>query len=103
MEYEEVKHPKHYNMHPAGIECIEVIQYMTLNIGNAIKYQWRAGLKPGVDNITDLRKAIQYLEFEIKRLENDNKRITERNEETVENSEEQNDNADSAVCSLSRS
>lgn len=68
-EYEFVKHPRHYNLHPAGIECIDVIQYMTFNVGTAIKHCWRAGLKPGQDDVRDLRKAIEYLQFEIERLE----------------------------------
>ena len=83
MKYEEVNHPKHYNMHPSGIECIEVIQWMTFNVGTAIKYLWRAGLKPGADNITDLRKAIWFLNQEIERLESGNKRITDSTQETV--------------------
>ena len=32
-----VDHPKHYNMHPSGIECIDVIRPMSFNIGTAIK------------------------------------------------------------------
>jgi hypothetical protein len=70
-EPELVKHPRHYNVHPAGIECITVIEHMTFNIGTAIKHLWRAGLKPDNDTLTDLRKAITYLEFEIERLERD--------------------------------
>jgi len=86
MKYEEVDHPRHYNLHPSGIECIDVIQWMTFNVGTAMKYQWRAGLKPGADNITDLRKAIWFLNQEIERLESGNKRITDSTQETVENS-----------------
>jgi len=82
-DYEQVHHPKHYNLHPSGIECIDVIEWMTLNVGSAIKYEWRAGLKPGVDNITDLRKAIWFLQREIERLESGNKRITDSTQETV--------------------
>lgn len=67
--YEAVRHPAHYNSHPAGIECITVIEPMTFNIGTAIKHLWRCGLKPGVDKRQDLRKAITYIEFEIARLE----------------------------------
>ena len=66
-----VNHPKHYNLHPAGIECIDVIEYMPHNIGAAIKYLWRAGLKPGEDDIKDISKAIWYLERERQRLERD--------------------------------
>lgn len=63
-----VSHPVHYNAHPAGIECIDVIEEMTLNTGTAIKHLWRHGLKPGTDAVQDIRKAITYLEFEISRL-----------------------------------
>lgn len=42
---EHVDHPKHYNSHPNGIECIDIIRHYTCDIANAIKYLWRAGLK----------------------------------------------------------
>lgn len=67
---ETVNHPKHYNSHPSGIECIEIIRWMPYNIGAAMKYLWRSGLKS--DNpIEDLEKAIWYLQDEIKRLKGD--------------------------------
>lgn len=68
-EYEWVDHPAHYNDHPSGIECIDVIEWFTFNIGSATKYLWRAGLKPGVDAVTDLKKSVWYIEREIERLE----------------------------------
>jgi len=68
MGYEFVNHPKHYNKHPSGVECIDIIQWFPFNIGTAIKHLWRANNKPGVDIIQDLEKAKQYIEFEIKRL-----------------------------------
>ena len=55
--------------HPSGIECIEVVRHMPFNLGNTIKYIWRAGLKENHTRIQDLRKAKWYLEDEIKRLE----------------------------------
>jgi hypothetical protein len=67
-EYELPAHPPHYNSHPAGIECIDVIEHMTFNVGSAIKYAWRAGLKPGTEAITDYEKARWYLDREIIRL-----------------------------------
>lgn len=67
---EMVNHPAHYNSHPSGVECIEIVRHMTFNVGSAFKYCWRAGLKPGADTIEDLRKAVFYLNDEIKRLEN---------------------------------
>ncbi len=63
-----VNHPSHYTAHPAGIECIDVVEHMNFNLGNAIKYVWRAGLK-SPDVVTDLKKARWYLEREIARLE----------------------------------
>lgn len=71
--HDPVNHPKHYNSSPAKcecgkrIECIEVAQHMTFNLGNVIKYCWRAGEKG--DAIEDLRKARTYLDYEIARLE----------------------------------
>jgi hypothetical protein len=65
---EHVNHPKHYNQHPAGIECIDIIRHYTCDIANAIKYLWRAGLKPEMGKedaekeIEDLKKALWYIE-----------------------------------------
>lgn len=65
--YEEINHPPHYNWHPK-IECLDVVEHFSFNLGNAIKYLWRAGHKPGVDFEKDLRKATFYIEREIERL-----------------------------------
>lgn len=62
---ERINHPAHYNNHPSGIECIEVVRHMGFNIGNVIKYCWRAGLK-GSNAIEDLEKAAWYLADEIR-------------------------------------
>ena len=65
---EQVNHPKHYNQHPAGIECIDIIRHYTCDIANALKYLWRAGLKPEMGKedaekeIEDLKKALWYIE-----------------------------------------
>jgi hypothetical protein len=64
-----IKHPSHYTSHPSGVECIQIAQHHNFNIGNVLKYVWRAGLKEGASEVKDLRKAIQYLEFEIARIE----------------------------------
>lgn len=70
-----VNHPKHYTSHPSGIECIDVIEHMTLCTGNAVKYPWRAGQKheKGMTDrekqIEDLKKSDWYIQREIKRLE----------------------------------
>lgn len=64
-----VDHPQHYNAHPSGVECIVIIEHMTFNLGNAVKYVWRNGLKPTASAIEDLKKAKWYIEREIARLE----------------------------------
>jgi hypothetical protein len=60
-----VNHPAHYNAHPSGIECIEVVEHMGFNVGNAIKYLWRADLKGNA--LEDLQKAAWYVEREIEK------------------------------------
>ena len=63
--HDPVNHPLHYTSHPSGIECIQITRHMNFNLGNAVKYIWRAGLK--YDAIEDLEKARFYLNDEIKR------------------------------------
>lgn len=62
--YETVDHPKHYNQHPSGVECIDIVEEMPFNVGTAIKHLWRVGLKPGSTDDEDLGKAIWYIERE---------------------------------------
>ena len=69
MKEDVVNHPKHYTSDPSGIECIQITRWRNFNIGNAIKYLWRNGLKENNSNIQDLKKAIWYINDEIKRLE----------------------------------
>lgn len=63
--HDPVNHPRHYTQHPSGIECIQITEHMGFNLGNAVKYIWRADLKH--DAIEDLKKAAWYLEREIKK------------------------------------
>ena len=60
-----VNHPPHYTAHPSGVECIQITEHMGFNLGNAIKYIWRADLK--ADPVEDLRKAAFYVQREIAR------------------------------------
>jgi len=62
-----VNHPQHYNNHPSGVECITVAEHMGFNLGNAMKYIWRADDKG--TPIEDLKKARWYIEREIARRE----------------------------------
>ncbi len=59
-----VDHPKHYNSHPSGVECIDIVEHCSFNIGNVIKYLWRADHKGAT--LEDLKKAAFYLDREIK-------------------------------------
>lgn len=63
-----VNHPPHYTGHPSGVECIQITEHMGFNLGNAIKYIWRADLKN--DAVEDLKKARWYLDREIARRGN---------------------------------
>lgn len=73
-DYEKVEHPAHYNAHPSGVECIDIIEHFPHNIGAAIKYCWRAGLKPDAKALTDLKKAAFYINREVARLQQPNRR-----------------------------
>lgn len=65
-----VEHPAHYTSSPAScsncgttVECIDVTRHMGFNLGNAVKYLWRADLKGNA--IEDLEKAAWYIRDEI--------------------------------------
>lgn len=62
-----VNHPKHYTAHPSGVECIQITEHMGFNLGNAMKYVWRADLKN--DALEDMKKAIWYIQREIAKRE----------------------------------
>ena len=64
---EMINHPSHYNK--GKFEAIDVIEdwQLNFNLGNTVKYISRAGHKD--DIIQDLKKALWYLDREIKRLE----------------------------------
>ena len=67
--FDVVSHPSHYT-EGRKYEPRKVIADwgLNFNLGNAVKYVARAGRKG--DKIEDLRKAIQYIEFEIEELTN---------------------------------
>lgn len=64
-----VNHPDHYGGADNPYETIKVIEAWDLNfnLGNAVKYISRAGKKDAAKAVEDLRKARQYLDFEIAR------------------------------------
>ena len=62
-----VNHPTQYAQHPSGVECITIAEHMSFNLGNALKYIWRADFKGNARQ--DLEKAAFYIRREIKRRE----------------------------------
>lgn len=60
-----VNHPSHYTSHPSGVECIQITEWMSFNIGNAVKYLWRVDEKGS--SLEDLEKAAWYINREIER------------------------------------
>lgn len=60
-----VNQPAHYTKHPSGVECIQITEHMNFNIGNAVKYIWRADLKDNA--VEDLEKAVWYIKRELQR------------------------------------
>lgn len=74
---EQVNHPSHYSWLKdlCGVEPIEICRHFDFSIGNALKYLMRRGKVDGEKTekekrIEDLRKAIFYIDDEIKMLEN---------------------------------
>jgi hypothetical protein len=69
-DFDSIQYPKHYVTDPSGIEPIQITRHRNFNIGNAIKYLWRNGLKDEASQVEDLEKAIWYIKDEIARLKN---------------------------------
>lgn len=75
---DKVSHPSHYTWLKdlCGIEVIDITRHMDFNLGNSIKYILRSGHKKEEGytdkqkTIEDLKKAIWYIEDEIKMLKN---------------------------------
>lgn len=70
-----VKHPSHY-VEGRKFEPKDVIRDwgLNFNLGNAVKYIARAGRK--ADLVEDLKKAQQYIQFEIDAIEAEGKQAT---------------------------
>lgn len=60
-----INNPPHYTSHPSGVECIQITEHMGFNLGNAVKYIWRADEKGRA--LEDLGKAAWYIRREIER------------------------------------
>jgi hypothetical protein len=62
-----VNKPAHYNMHPSGIEVMDIVKHETFLRGNVIKYVMRAPYKG--KEVEDLKKARRCLDLEIELAE----------------------------------
>lgn len=60
--------PEHYKCKRGGVEAIDVTETFNFNLGNAVKYIWRAGNKEGESQEDDLRKALWYVLRELDRV-----------------------------------
>lgn len=61
----DINAPSHYTHLP--VEAIDITEHFNFNMGNALKYIWRADYKG--DPLKDLRKAAWYINREIARRE----------------------------------
>lgn len=73
---EKIDHPAHYGGKDDPYEAIKVIEAWgaTFCGGNALKYICRAGKKPGVDALEDLKKAKWYLARAVSNIHNGTRR-----------------------------
>ena len=61
-----INHPAHYTGVTSEIECIDIARHLNFQLGNALKYVWRAGKKGGsAMELEDLKKALWYLQDSI--------------------------------------
>lgn len=61
--------PSHYQGTIQPIELINA-QNLNFNLGNVVKYVCRAGKKQGENVLSDLKKAQNYINYEIERVKN---------------------------------
>lgn len=66
-KYCEINKAAHYNQHPSGVECIDVIEDMPFLLANAFKYCNRRKHKGS--ELSDLKKALYYVQRHIGNVE----------------------------------
>ena len=71
---EQVKHPSHYNWHPGGIECWDIIRHMPALLAMAVRYIWRCHHKDSAASNVD--KAIECLVEYKKQMEESDGQLT---------------------------
>lgn len=67
-----MKKEKHYNTVNKLYEPYKIINALDLgfNLGNVLKYVFRAGKKDQSKHIEDLQKAKDYIDYEIEKVKN---------------------------------
>jgi len=67
-----MKKEKHYNTVNELYEPYKIINALDLgfNLGNVLKYVFRAGKKDQSKHIEDLQKAKDYIDYEIEKVKN---------------------------------
>lgn len=58
IQFDEIKKALHYNLHPSGVEAIDLCRFLPFSLGNAVKILFRMHLKGSHEK--DLRKAQYY-------------------------------------------
>ena len=82
MSNDVIKNPSHYCYGKYQPKDVIRDWGLNFNLGNAVKYISRAGRKD--DIIQDLKKARQYLEFEIEAIEEERAFQEQKEEESLE-------------------
>ncbi len=70
MTTDDAINPRHYSVHPSGVQCIEISRWLSADLAQAFQYVWRCGQKD--DPVQDLKKAIWFIEDEMS-INNDDK------------------------------
>lgn len=74
--FDNISRPAHYAFSPYEPKDVIRAWNLNFNLGNVIKYVARAGRKG--DKTEDLKKAKQYLDFELESLEKEGENARER-------------------------
>lgn len=66
---DDVAHPVYYNVHPSGVECVDINEALPANLACVYKYVWRCDEKDAP--LRDLKKALWYAKREAAYAQND--------------------------------
>ena len=78
------QNPDHYKL-PGGVQLIDVTKHCSFPVGNAMKYIFRAGRKPGESSLDDLLKAKWFVDLMIQEAIDDKaKRIISADKQAEE-------------------